>query len=71
MVRLLLQVDVVVVVLGKTSRMVAIMSGKLSFINESVLRRLIDTGMVFARVVLGIFLFPFHLEELVVEIIAG
>ena len=47
------------------------MSGRLSLISESVLRCLLGAGVVFARVVLGVFLFPFHIEELAVEVVAG
>ena len=61
-----------VVALGKALRRAAMMSGRLSLISESVPRYLLGTGVVvFARVVLGVFLFPFRIEELAVEVVAG
>ena len=51
--------------------MAATMFGRLSLVSESVPRHLLGAGVVFAGVVLGVFLFPFCLEELVVEVVAG
>ena len=62
---------VVLVVLRRTSRTAATMSGRSSLVSESVPRHLLGAGMVFARVVLGIFLFPFCLKELAVEVVVG
>ena len=69
---LLLRADVVVlVVLGRASRTAATMSRRSSLVSESVPWCLLDAGIVFAGVVIGVFLFPFCLEELAVEIIVG
>ena len=51
--------------------MAATISGRSSLISKSVPRHLLGTGAVFAGVVLGVFLFPFCLLELVVEVVDG
>ena len=61
----------VLVVLRRASRTAATMSGRSPLVSESVPQHLLGGGMVFARIVLGIFLFPFCLEELAVEVVAG
>ena len=51
--------------------MAVTMSGRLFFVSESVPWHLSGAGVVFAEVVVGVFLFPLCLEELMVEVIAG
>ena len=47
------------------------MSWRSFLVSESVLQHLLGAGMVFSKVVVGVFLFPLGLEELTVEIHAG
>ena len=51
--------------------MAATMSGSLFLISESVPQNLLGAGMAFTEVVVGIFIFPFCLEELRTEVVAG
>ena len=47
------------------------MSGRLFLVSKSVLQHLLGVDIEFAKVVVGVFLFPFCPEELTIEVIAG
>ena len=47
------------------------MSWRSFLVSESVPWHLLGAGVVFAKVVVGVFLFPLGLEELTADIVAG
>ena len=51
--------------------MAATMSRRSFLVSESVPQHLLGAGVVFAEIVVGVFLFPSCLEELTVEVVAG
>ena len=67
MARWLLRAGVVAVALGRVLRMAATMSGRSFLVSESDPWRLLGAGVVFAKVVLSVLLFPFRLDEFTVE----
>ena len=71
MARRLLRAGAVAVALGRASRTAATISGRSFFVSESDPRLLLGAGVVFAMVVLGVLLLPFHIDEFAVEIAAG
>ena len=66
-----LHLSCTIVALGRASRMAATMSGRLFLVSESDPQHLLGAGVVFAEVVVGVLVFPFHLEELTVEVVAS
>ena len=65
------KIELAMVAFGRVSRTAVAMSGRSFLVNKSVPRCILEARLEDSDAVKGVFLFPFHLEDMDVDVTAG